>query len=596
MEKKGSAWKTTWFFLKSYQKSFVLLLFLAIAVGVLETVNIAVLYPLLTLSLDIQSGLSSNPFLLLVGNLVKIIPVNDLIIAYCVLFIILVVLAFVFGMMFVLLSVRVASKIVEDNQQKIFDKYISSNYQFFIDNKQGELLYNNTRAPSYIGPLVSVLTRYGAEVIFSIMVFILLLSISWKATILVILGAIGDYGFTRYLSLKVSYVAGTGQYQANQRQNVILNEYLTGVKQIKVFQTFPYWRRQFGEALKTYWGFWRKHTIWHQTPPLMLNLFIFSAVAIIVIVIKMQNPVGFASAIPVFGTFAFAILRLAPKVSSFASYQMQIMNALPNLELVAGVLSDDRYITIKSGSKNFQRVNSNIEFRNVKFAYRGRDSVLDGVSLKVERNKMTVIAGTSGSGKSTIVNLLLQLYAVDRGDIYIDNMSIKEYNVPSILEKIGYVDQETFVYNASVKDNIAFGKEYPMPEIVEAAKLANAHEFIQQLPEGYGTLVGDRGMKLSGGEKQRVAITRAMIRKPEILILDEATSALDNVSEKVVQEAIDKVAQGCTTLIIAHRLSTIRNADTIYVLDQGKIVESGTHQQLMNQQGKYWELYKTQER
>jgi len=310
----------------------------------------------------------------------------------------------------------------------------------------------------------------------------------------------------------------------------------------------------------------------------------------------MQNPVGFASAIPVFGTFAFAILRLAPKVSSFASYQMQIMNALPNLELVAGVLSDDRYITIKSGSKNFQRVNSNIEFRNVKFAYRGRDSVLDGVSLKVERNKMTAIAGTSGSGKSTIVNLLLQLYAVDKGDIYIDNMSIKEYNVPSILEKIGYVDQETFVYNASVKDNIAFGKEYPMPEIVEAAKLANAHEFIQQLPEGYGTLVGDRGMKLSGGEKQRIAITRAMIRKPEILILDEATSALDNVSEKVVQEAIDKVAQGCTTLIIAHRLSTIRNADTIYVLDQGKIVESGTHQQLMNQQGKYWELYNIQER
>lgn len=588
--------KTIWFFLKPYKKSLAFLLFLTVVAGIFETVYIAVLYPLLTLSLDIQSGLSGNPFLILIDNLVEMVPINDALIAYCVVFIILVVLSFLFGMMLMLLSVWVASKIVEDNQQKIFDKYIESDYQYFIDNKQGELLYNSSRAPAHVGPLVTVLTKFAAEIMLSIIILILLFSISWKGTILVVIGAIGYYLFGRYISSKVSYIVGTGQYLAAQRQGVVLNEFLTGVKQIRVFQTFPHWGKQFSETVKTYWGLWRKHNRWVQILPLMLSLVMFSAIAIVVIIMKIQNPVAFTSIIPVFGTFAFAIFRLAPRVSGFAKYRMQIMNALPNIELVSKILKDDRYSTTKNGSKNFQGVNSNIEFKNVNFAYQGRDTVLDGISLKVERNKMTAIAGTSGSGKSTIVNLLLQLYAVDKGDIYIDNMSIKEYNIFSVLEKIGYVDQETFIYNASVKDNIAFGREYPMPEIMEAAKLANAHDFIQQLPEGYDTLVGDRGAKLSGGEKQRVAIARAMIRKPEVLILDEATSSLDNVSEKVVQEAIDKVAQGCTTLIIAHRLSTIRNADVIYVLDKGKIVESGTHEQLINQQGKYWGLYNIQER
>ena len=588
--------KTIWFFLKPYKKSLTFLLFLTVVAGIFETVYIAVLYPLLTLSLDIQSGLGGNPFLILVDNLVEMVPINDALIAYCVVFIILVVLSFLFGMMLMLLSVWVASKIVEDNQQKIFDKYIESDYQYFIDNKQGELLYNSSRAPAHVGPLVTVLTRFAAEMMLSIIILILLFSISWKGTILVVIGAIGYYLFGRYISLKVSYIVGTGQYLAAQRQGVILNEFLTGVKQIRVFQTFPHWGTQFGETVREFWGLWRKHNRWLQTLPLTLSLVMFSAIAIVVIIMKIQNPAGFLSIIPVFGTFAFAIFRLAPRVSGFAKYRMQIMHALPDLELVSKILKDDRYSTTKNGSKNFQGVNSNIEFKNVNFAYQGRDTVLDGISLKVERNKMTAIAGTSGSGKSTIVNLLLQLYAVDKGDIYIDNMSIKEYNIFSVLEKIGYVDQETFIYNASVKDNIAFGREYPMPEIMEAAKLANAHDFIEHLPEGYDTLVGDRGAKLSGGEKQRIAIARAMVRKPEILILDEATSSLDNVSEKVVQEAIDKIAQGCTTLIIAHRLSTIRNADVIYVLDKGKIVESGTHEQLMNQQGKYWGLYNIQER
>jgi len=588
--------KTLWPFLKPYKKSLVLLLFFAIAVGLLETATIAVLYPLLTLSLDLSAGQAGNPFLALVGSLAKIIPVNDPVIAYCILFIILVILSLLFNWLLVYFSAKTASAIVANNQQKVFDKYVNSAYQYFVDNKQGELIYNCQVAPSPLGSVVNILMRYAAEVILSISVFVLLFSISWKSSLLVIGAAVAYFFFARFIGSKVAYIAGTAQYQASQRRAVTLNEFLTGVKQIKVFQTFAYWREQFFEAVSIFWTYWRQYTVWTQTPTVLLSPVVYLLIVIVVIVIRIQEPTGFTSIVPLFGTFGFAVLRLAPKISAFGYYHMQIMNQLPNLELVSRVLAEEGYRQIQDGKIDLTTVTSNIELKDVEFAYKGRTPVLKDVSLKIEKNRMTAIVGMSGSGKSTIANLLLRLYPVDKGDIYLDDVNIKEFNIFSFLEKTGYVDQETFIYNASVKDNIAFGREYPMSEIIEAAKLANADDFIQQLPQGYDTLVGDRGIKLSGGEKQRLAVARAMVRKPEILILDEATSSLDNVSEKIVQEAIDRVARNTTTLVIAHRLSTIRNADKIYVLDKGKVIESGTHQELMDQKGKYWELYNTQER
>jgi ABC-type multidrug transport system fused ATPase/permease subunit len=306
--------------------------------------------------------------------------------------------------------------------------------------------------------------------------------------------------------------------------------------------------------------------------------------------------VNFVSIIPVFGTFAFAAFKLMPRLSSLGSYRMQIMSALPNVEVVHAVLKDESYTNIKNGTEKFIKLHSGIELRNVKFAYKKRGEVLHNVSLKIEKGKMTAIVGASGSGKSTVVDLLLRLYDVDEGGMYIDDKNIKDYDITTFLEKSGFVSQETFIYHASIRDNITFGNEYTEHEIVEAAELADAYEFVQQFPEKYDTLVGDRGVKLSGGQKQRIAIARAMIRKPEILILDEATSSLDNVSENIVQRAIDKVSKKCTTVIIAHRLSTIQNADIIYVLDKGKIVESGTHNQLMEREGEYWHLYNIQKK
>jgi len=593
-KKAGFNFKVIWFFLKPYKAFLIFLLLLSLLAAIFETVNVAVLYPILTLGLDIEPQLSGNPFLILIHNLARMIPIHDALIANCILFIILVALAFLFGMMFAFYSAKITARIVADYQQRISDKYINSNYQFFIDNKQGELLYKGNRAPVFISLLLSSLLKFAAEIILSISILVLLFSLSWMGTILVIVGGTGFYLFTRYLSLKISYIAGTKQYESSQSQNVILNEYITGVKQIKVFGTSSKWRTSFNKAVINYWQFWRKNNFWLQAPTLVLTLLMFSLIVILVIAIRILYPADFILIIPVFGTFTFAIFRLLPKLAGFGRYGMQITSALPDVELVYGVLMDDRYSKIKDGSKILLKFSSSIEFKYVKFAHKGREAILNGVSFKIEKDKMTAIVGPSGAGKSTIVDLLLRLYDIDDGEIYTDNVNLNEYNISSVLKKIGFVSQESFIYNASAKDNINFGNEYTLPETIEAAKLANAHEFIEQLPQKYESLLGDRGVRLSGGEKQRIAIARAMIRKPEILILDEATSSLDNVSENIVQEAINRVSKNCTTLVIAHRLSTIQNADIIYVLDKGKIVESGTHDQLIKQKGKYWELYNIQ--
>ena len=593
MKKKRNSLKLIWFFLKPHKLSVMVLAILAIFSGILETVNIGLLYPILSSSLDIQAG-NNNMFFDFINSIAKLIPTDDLLIAYCIIFIALACLVFVIRVVYVILSVRISSKIVIANKQKLFSKCLNSDYQLFIDNKQGDLLFKMSRAPEQINRLLLILTVCLADIILSISLFSLLLSISLIGSILVVAVALGYSYIAKYVGETVSYTAGAKQYRASQAENVIVNELLNGIKQIKVFKAAPYWKELYDKTLNTFWYNYRKSEVWGRVPSLMIQILLFVSIASMVIFIKLLYPIDFALIIPTIGTFAFATFRILPVLSNFGSSRMTIMNLLPQVEAVSDFFKDTTYDKIKNGTKEFVSLNTGIELRNVKFAYRNREILLNNISLEIKKDKITALVGESGTGKSTIVDLLLRLYDVDEGGTYINDINIKEYDINPFLEKVGFVSQDTFIYNASVKENIAFGDRYMEQAIIEAAKLANVDEFIQQLPEKYDTIVGDRGVRLSGGEKQRIAIARAMIRKPEILILDEATSSLDNIAESIVQRAINKVSKQCTTLIIAHRLSTIQNADIIYVLEQGKIVESGTHSQLMNQKGKYWELYNIQ--
>ncbi|MGL5806171.1 MAG: ABC transporter ATP-binding protein, partial [Xenococcaceae cyanobacterium] len=224
-----------------------------------------------------------------------------------------------------------------------------------------------------------------------------------------------------------------------------------------------------------------------------------------------------------------------------------------------------------------------------------RKPVLENLSLHNPAGKTTAIVGSTGSGKSTLVKLLLRLYEVQQGNISLDSIDIKDILLLDLRRAIGLVSQDVFLFHGTVRENIAYGNpDAGIERIISAAKIAEAHEFVRQLPDGYDTIVGERGQKLSGGQRQRIAIARAILKNPPILILDEATSAVDNETEAAIAKSLEKITVDRTTIAIAHRLSTIRNANCIYVMERGKIVERGTHEQLLNDNGIYANLWRVQ--
>jgi ATP-binding cassette subfamily B protein len=236
-----------------------------------------------------------------------------------------------------------------------------------------------------------------------------------------------------------------------------------------------------------------------------------------------------------------------------------------------------------------------LELRNVSFAYNGRSPVIQNLSLHIPAGKTIAIVGSTGSGKSTLVKLLLRLYEVQSGSITLDGIEIRDLKLRDLRGCIGLVSQDVFLFHGTVVENIAYGSPDSTPaEVMAAAKIAEAHEFIIQLPQGYETIVGERGQKLSGGQRQRIAIARAVLKNPPILILDEATSAVDNETEAAIQRSLERITVNRTTIAIAHRLSTVRNADCIYVMEHGKLVEQGTHEQLLEQQEIYASLWRVQ--
>lgn len=592
MGEKRQTLKIVWFFMSHYKIPFLFLILLAVTIGILETLNLAILYPILSVGLEAEA--TPNPFLSVIYAVGNFLPLADPLVRYCILFIFLAFFVFISKILYFYFSTKLTAMIVINAKKKVFEKCINSDYQFFIDNKQGEILFKTSQAPNSIADLLRILSNVVVELVLSISVFVLLLSMSWKGTIIIIFGGVGYYYLTKYLSIRIHYFGGKKQLESGQIETVVINEFTSGVKQIRVFETFDYWQNLFDSALHTFWKYVRKGTFWSRVPELALILLLYLSIGSVVIFIRITNPASFAATIPLIGTFAFAIFMVIPKISKFGNYRMNFMQMLPKVEAVYALINDNTYTQIKNGEEKFSGLQSGISFKDVNFAHRDRDDLLKDFTFNICKDKTTAMVGPSGSGKSTVVNLLLRLHDVDSGGVYIDDSNIKDLDIFSFLRKIGFVSQDTFIYNASIRDNIAFGGNYTDEEVFEAARFANADEFIKQLPEGYNTIVGDRGMRISGGEKQRIAIARAMIRKPEILILDEATSSLDNISEKIVQDAINKVSKNCTTLMIAHRLTTIQNADVIHVLDHGKIVESGTHKELLNKKGSYWDLYNIQ--
>lgn len=295
-----------------------------------------------------------------------------------------------------------------------------------------------------------------------------------------------------------------------------------------------------------------------------------------------------------YSAFIVSINLFLSPVTTLIRFMEQFQNGIAGFERFLEVLDTEPERDSES-AREVERLGGGIEFKNVYYGYDGEGDVLKNVSLKIEPGKTFALVGPSGGGKTTICHLIPHFYDIRSGDILFDGVSIDDITRVSLRRSIGIVQQDVYLFNASIRDNILYGRlDATEEEVVEAARRANIHDYIMSLDEGYDTVIGERGVRLSGGQKQRLCIARVFLKNPPVLILDEATSALDNATEIMIQNSLDELCVGRTTIVVAHRLSTVRNADVIAVVSDGEIIEQGRHEELIRLNGMYAELYKTQ--
>ena len=373
----------------------------------------------------------------------------------------------------------------------------------------------------------------------------------------------------------------------------IIQETLTGVRVVKSFTMEKHEAERFEkESESSFWFFMRESQIDALQKPLLGFLQVL-AVIVIIWFAGWEVISGRLEPANLIAFFTGAALMIDP-VIVLGKVNLTVQRSLAAAERVFEVI--DIQPTVKEVLQPIELpvIKGKIEFKNVSFAY-GEEEILQNVNLKVEPGEIMALVGPSGAGKTSLINLIPRFYDATSGEVLADGYNVKELGLYDLRRQIGIVPQETMLFSGTIKDNIAYGKiEATDEEIIQAAKIANAHNFIMGLPKGYETPVGERGTTLSGGQAQRIAIARAVLRNPRILIFDEATSYLDTESERLVQEAMEKLMAGRTTFIIAHRLSTVRRADRIVVLNQGRIENIGTHEELLNKDGTYKKLYEMQ--
>ena len=468
---------------------------------------------------------------------------------------------------------------------------------YFKKEKVGNLISRFTNDVNRIQESISATFGNLIKEPLTILVFLFIaISISWQLTLFAFI----------ILPLSMLVIVWLGRKIRKQGTIVqrkiaditsVLQETISGVKVVKAFGMEEYENKKFlketGSFLKE---IVRIVKIRNATSPLTEMISILVGAVIIyyggILVLKQSTITA-----SLFMGFLLAILQMMKPIKELSTVNAKIQEASAAADRIFEIIDTEPDIKDASNAIQLESFNQSIKFADVGFKYEDSDDwVLDKINFEVKKGDIIALVGPSGGGKSTLVDLIPRFYDPIRGAIYIDGKDIRNYTIDSLRSKMGIVTQETFLFNTSIKQNIAYGLEnHPIEEIIEAAKTANAHEFIIQSPDSYDTIIGERGVKLSGGQRQRLTIARAILKNPDIMIFDEATSALDNESEILVQEAIERMMKNRTTFVIAHRLSTIRNATLIFVIEDGRIIQSGTHQQLMQiEDGLYKKLYEMQ--
>ena len=482
--------------------------------------------------------------------------------------------------------------VVRDLRNKMHKKALELPLSYYSEEKKGDLMSRMTTDVQEIEwGIMQTLEMIFREPLTIIILFTIMLLISAKLTLYIIL----------LLPIAAVIIALIGKSLKNASRKTketlgqiisVIEESLGSLKVIKAFSAESTMQKKFEDLNQTFYN--QSVKVYRKTDlssPLTETI----VTGILMLILFLGGKMVFFDELSaaMFITYFGLASQLIPPIKQLTTSYNNIQKGIASEERINKILHADNLIFDSKDAIILEKFNSEIEYKDLWFAYHKGDDgyVLKGINLKIQKGKTVALVGQSGSGKTTLADMLCRFYESDKGQLLIDGIDIKHLKTNSLRKHIGVVTQESILFNDSVLNNIAFGlKDVTKEQIIDAAKIANAHDFIMQLPSGYETTIGDRGGKLSGGQRQRLSIARAVLKNPAILILDEATSALDTESEKLVQEALTNLMKNRTSVVIAHRLSTIANADEIIVMNNGDIIEQGNHSQLLSLNGAYKKL------
>ena len=486
----------------------------------------------------------------------------------------------------------VGHRMTTDFRIEFFSHIQSLSLRFFQNHRVGEILSRMSNDISVIqNALVTIPVALLRQSITLIGAMAIILYLNWKLTGLILLILPPLMIFARVFGKRLRLYSEKLQDQVAQAI-VVLEEVASSIKIVKSFTRENYERDRFTNQIET--AFEKavdKLKISSFFGPFILGL-TFLVSAILIWYGGYQVMLGTTTPGELAAFFLYALIVAGP-IGTFVRLYTQIQEASGAIRRVYEILDTQPAIKNPDNPVFLENISGRIQFDNVSFGYREESEILHNISFDVQPGQTVALVGPSGAGKSTVIKLLHRFFDVSQGSIRLDGHNIQELDRKSFLSQIALVPQETLLFGGTVKENILYGKlDASEEELEEAAKKANAHDFIVELEKGYETIVGEKGAKLSGGERQRIAIARAILKDPKILVLDEATSSLDNRSESLIQGAVETLMENRTTFIVAHRLSTIHQADQIIVLEKGRVVEIGQHEDLMNNKNLYYNLYK----
>ena len=484
--------------------------------------------------------------------------------------------------------------IVRDIRSNIYKKITTLPISFFSDERKGDIIARMSGDVNEIeNSITGSLEMLVKNPILLVCYFGVLIYTSWQLTIftIVVLPLMGWIMGKIGRKLKRKSLEAQNKWSDTMSQ---LEETLGGMRIIKAFRAERKMQERFNQSTNEYRSATSRVSI-RQASAHPVSEFLGTCLIVLVLwyggMLIFSNPINPVIDAPTFIFYMVILYSIIQPLKDLSKATYNIPKGMASVERINKILLAENPIRDAENPQSIDTLKEGVEFRDIHFSYNGKHEVLSGINMMVKRGQTIAIVGQSGSGKSTLVDLLPRYHDVCGGQILVDGKDVRQLRLSDLRNLIGNVNQEAILFNDSFFNNIAFGVENAtMEEVVDAAKVANAHDFIMESEQGYDTPVGDRGCRLSGGQRQRISIARAILKNPDILILDEATSALDTESERLVQEALERLMKTRTTIAIAHRLSTIKNADEIYVLHEGKVVEKGKHDELIALDGYYKKL------